>query len=129
MKKTTFIGACIVSVLFLVLLFFTFYGNAVYEKITPKVESVKLNQMVFKEEKEYCPIDNDAFTEEGELYVITAESGFSRTIYRLEKYRPVEVMEDAEQNRKLVAADEVHGKRIATEPEGLKEGMKVLLKK
>lgn len=128
MKKTTLIGAGIVSVLFLVLLFFTFYGNAVYEKITPKVESIMINQMVYIDEKRYCPIDNSAFTEDGFIYVITAEAGFSRTIYRLEKYRPVEVIEDEEQNRKLIPAREVHGKRIATMPEGLKEGSKVLVR-
>lgn len=128
MKKTTIIGVGIVSVLFLVLIFFTFYGNAVYEKITPKVESLKINQVVRIDEKRYCPIENSAFTEEGFLYVITAESGFSRTIYRLEIYRPVEVIEDEEQNRKLVAASEVHGKQIAAVPEGLKEGSQVLIK-
>lgn len=128
MKKTTIIGVGIVSVLFLVLIFFTFYGNAVYEKITPKVESLKLNQIVLMEEKRYCPIENTAFTEEGFLYMITKESGFSRTIYQLEIYQPADVIEDEENNRKLVAASEVHGKRIATVPEGLKEGSRVLIK-
>lgn len=128
MKKTTIIGVGIVSVLFLVLIFFTFYGNAVYEKITPKVDSLNLNQIVLMEEKRYCPIENSAFTEEGFLYVITEEPGFSRTIYRLEVYQPMDVIEDEGQNRKLVAASEVHGKRIVTVPDGLKEGSKVLLK-
>lgn len=79
--------------LFLLLVFFTLFGDAVYKRITPEVTVQKFN-MVEMDGKRYACIPKEALTKERCIYLVTSEQGFSRVIYRIWKYQ-VESVENA----------------------------------
>lgn len=65
-----------------VLLFCTFYGDEVYQAVTPKVQAEYLNSAY---SEKYYLVDKKCMTEDGCVYLVEAESGFSREIYRIRK--------------------------------------------
>lgn len=121
-------GVVITVLLLLLLIFFTLYGDDIYKKITPKVPVTAPTETYLKE---YALIEPGYLTEDGSLYLVASESGFSRTIYRIRKQK-VEICGVAEVFGKIMIPQKtVMGCYIVTDPkaaEGLKDGDKVQLK-
>ncbi|GHU91565.1 hypothetical protein FACS1894202_13230 [Clostridia bacterium] len=73
-------------ILFAALIFFSVFGETLYDAITPQVETVRYT--------EGYPLPNTVLTSDGCVYVMLSEQGFSRTLYSVTKreisYREVD---------------------------------------
>ncbi len=70
----------------LVLVFFTFYGEAIYEYITPKVTAFAVNDVIINQ-KAYRNIPKAAVDEDSCVYVITPQAGLDKTFYTVKKHK------------------------------------------
>lgn len=126
-KITGIISIAVTVLLLMVLIFFTIYGGKVYERITPAVSVTDAN-MIYRQD--YVLIEPEYLTEDECVYLVSAESGFSRTIFRIKKQK-VEVCGIAEElGKPMILREEVKGCYIVTNPEAakdLKDGDKVLI--
>ncbi|GHV06036.1 hypothetical protein FACS1894217_03950 [Clostridia bacterium] len=64
-------------ILFVALIFFSIFGESLYDAIVPKVKTV-----VYMEGQ---PLPNAAITSDGCVYVVLSEQGFSRVLYSVTK--------------------------------------------
>jgi hypothetical protein len=95
------ISILVTSFLLLILVFFTFFGERIYESVTPKVKAFQVNTSITKNDIIYLQIPKKALTEDSYVYVITSNQGFSRTLYTLQK-RAVEYREIQEGDKDSV---------------------------
>jgi hypothetical protein len=82
MKRLSYI---FVALLLLLLIFFTLFGGRIYELITPRVEVMRLNSYYKKDNEIYIRIPKAALTEDGCVYIVSAEQGFSKVLYYVHK--------------------------------------------
>lgn len=82
MKRLSYI---FVTLLLLLLIFFTLFGGCIYELITPHAEVMRLNSYYKKDDEIYLRIPKTALTEDGCVYIISAEQGFSKVLYYVHK--------------------------------------------
>lgn len=78
--------------LLLILVFFTFFGERIYEIINPHVKVVQVNASTTYNDEDYLKIPRKALTQDNCVYVIEIEQGFSRIIFSVQK-KPVEYIE------------------------------------
>lgn len=120
--------------LFLLLVFFTLFGDAVYKWITPEVTVQKFN-MVEVDGKRYACVPKEALTKERCVYFVTSEQGFSRVIYRIWKYQAESVENASDPAFCLIPMEKRQEKSsglVVVKPEeaaDLKEEEKVQLKR
>jgi hypothetical protein len=67
----------------LILVFFTFFGNMIYDKITPGVSSFSASSSYQVNETTYIRIPREAVADGGVIYEIVSERAFSREIFTL----------------------------------------------
>ena len=80
MKRLS-IGAFI---LFLaILVFFTFFGNAIYDRITPEVSAYLVGSSYRVDETIYLRVPREAVTGDDTVYEIVSEQAFFRMVYML----------------------------------------------
>lgn len=72
-------------VLLLIIVFFTIFGKNIYECITPKVLVTEVNASTTINNISYLIIPRTALTEDGCVYLVSGEQGFSRMIYTVKK--------------------------------------------
>lgn len=130
-KKKKHTGSLILGILsgllLVVLLVCTFYGDEVYRAVTPKVRAEYLNS-VYREK--YYLVDKKSMTEDGCVYLVEAESGFSREIYRIRKQFVGECSIAEKSGLLMLPRDIVPAGYIvsdAQEAQKLKDGDKVLI--
>lgn len=80
-------GVTITLFILLLLIFFTFFGDALYKHTTPRVQVANTRTVVFNGTS-YKEVPASALIADSGIYLVVAEAGFSRTIYRLQ-YCPV----------------------------------------
>jgi uncharacterized membrane protein len=64
----------------LVLVFFTFFGNAIYDRITPEVSSVTDSGSLSIDGVSYIRVLKDVLGEDGVVFEIISVTGFSREL-------------------------------------------------
>jgi len=76
---------CSLVLVLLSLVFFTFFGDSLYELGKPKVDTARATGVVGQKEV-FIPIDA-LFSEKGEdyVYLLQSERGYCRTIYTLSR--------------------------------------------
>jgi hypothetical protein len=72
------------SLFILCLLFFTIFGNVIYDRITPEVSSYTVGGVYWADDISYYQIPREALLEYGFVYEIVSEQVFSREIYTLQ---------------------------------------------
>ncbi len=119
------------ALLLLLLIFFTLYGNRIYEYITPKVKVRVIQATVTYGGSEYVTIPREALTEDGSVYIVTSEQGFSRTLYYVHKDKVSFVeLPEIDQSSVYVSSGVRRGDRIVVEPEenlSLEDGDRVIV--
>ena len=76
-----------------ILVFFTFFGNTVYDWITPEVSVCIVGGTTTYENKSYMRVNKEAIGEDSRAFEIVSESGFSRELYYL-RVVEIEYVED-----------------------------------
>lgn len=78
------------SMFFAVLIFFTFFGKEVYNRVNAHVEAVTVSVYYIVDNKLYYQIPKTALLDDEYVYVIITEQGFSMKISTIEK-RKIEI--------------------------------------
>lgn len=129
MKRLSFFGTVL---LLLVLIFFTLFGGQIYESITPTVEVMAVNSSITKNNVYYLQIPKTALMNDSCVYIVTAEQGFSRMLYTIQK-KAVSHMElpDIDVNSVYVSSGITKGDRIISKVDSellLEDGDRVIVK-
>lgn len=82
MRRLSYVFA---ALLLLLLILLTISGGRIYEWITPDVEAIRLNRYYNKGDERYIMIPKSALTDDGSVYVIASEQGFSKQLYYVHK--------------------------------------------
>jgi hypothetical protein len=67
----------------LVLVFFTFFGNAIYDRLTPEVAAVTVGGAVSTNDMSFIRVSKDVLGEDGKVFEVISEAGFSRELFYL----------------------------------------------
>lgn len=119
MHKTKIVRGFSVGIttgLLVLLVVCTLFGDRIYHAITPSIEVSKSRQNLLDGER-YIEVPVDAVTQDGILYYLSAEQGFSRTIYRLKKVTVENERISPNEGSILVKADIPSGGLVVKNPE------------
>lgn len=115
-KIKSFFSIGVTAGLLILLVICTFFGDRIYQTMTPKVKVCKAKQVIRNDEK-YLEVPCTTITPEGELYFLTVEQGFSRTIYRIKKISVEAIEESLCEGYFLVKPELSNGCLAIIEPE------------
>lgn len=68
-----------------IVIFFTLTGNAIYDWITPEVSIAMVNRTIIHDGMPYYKVSEDVLNEDGTVFEIVSEFGFSRELFYLRK--------------------------------------------
>lgn len=98
MKKISIIISVILLIIFI---FFTVYGERIYNLITPKVSITTISTTVKINDNSYFIIPKSSLTDDDCVFLILENQGFSRILYTVQK-KPIQYIEDiASDNKSL----------------------------
>lgn len=117
---------------FVLMIICTLFGKKLYEWITPKVSVQMPKTVVYEDGERYIRVPKSAVTEEETIYVVTAESGFSRKIYRIREVEVEYIENEADPSEYLMTTRLPQGSMLVKESQegkGLKDGEQVLIRR
>lgn len=132
-KRGSWLAGAATAALFLLLIIFSLAGDHIYNRITPRVTVLRLRGQSVWEGRKCIQVPDEALTDEKELYIVTSEQGFSRTVYQIWK-KEVEYIEDPGDSSKILIFTKLPANcsMVVSRPEsaqGLADGDQVLPQK
>ena len=126
-------GWVIVFLLFLgILAFFTFFGDTVYDWMTPEVSAYTVRGSFTYMDASYQSIPMETLTDGGTVFEIVSEQGFSRELFALREIE-IEYIEDLfdwEEDVLYLTKALRSGTRLLLDPDGShKNGTRVRVKR